>query len=92
MNRFQRQLEVAMQAINEMQDEYSIMCHEHRDLLAKTKRLRFAQYGKHDSRFQDALVRAEERAVDNRILDKLVYFDVTTWLWNVVIDVEARAL
>lgn len=54
-----------MQAINEMQDEYSIMCHEHRDLLAKTKRLRFAQYGKHDTPFQDALVRAEERAVDN---------------------------
>ena len=44
MNRFQRQLEVAMQAINNLQDEHLIVQHELRDVLADNRRMNHALY------------------------------------------------
>lgn len=58
MNRFQRQLEVAMQAINQLQDEHTIVRYELRDALAETKRVLYMYYGRERRGYADVLKQA----------------------------------
>ena len=95
MNKFQRQLEVAMQAINGLQDEYI-------KVLAERKRLHRILYGAQEHKqytdtlkeIAGGLITAHEDAVKEVLSGKKVkvdlYFDVTCWRWVAFADIEVR--
>lgn len=77
MNRFQREMERAMQSVNQMQDEHRYITHTLRDTLAENRRLRFMQYGPiADRRNWHSKVKVD------------TYFDVINWRWVAFADIE----
>jgi len=95
MNRFQEQMEKAMQAINQMQDEHRFITHELAQVKAENKRLRFAQYGTYapqNKAYRDALLGSDRHPVYGKELRTKVetYFDVLSWRWVAWFDVPGE--
>lgn len=94
MNRYQRLMREAQDNMLLLEDEHRDLGRKYETVVAENKRLRFQIYGEH-KRFGDAMVRAEERAVDERAVGKTLwkvdtYFDVLNWTWVAFTDIKVR--